>query len=52
MGELGGDLVGQVEFLVEEGMISREDASLFTVVDRAEDAVAALQAFYRGVAPA
>ena len=39
------------EFLVEEGMISREDASLFTVVDRAEDAVAALQAFYRGVAP-
>lgn len=38
-------------FLVEEGMISREDLDLFTVVDTAEQAVAVLRDFYQGVPP-
>jgi uncharacterized protein (TIGR00730 family) len=39
------------EFLAEEGMIGREDLGLFTVVDDADDAVAALHAFYGGEPP-
>ncbi len=40
------------DFLVEEGMISREDLKLFSIVDSADEAVAVLRAFYKGVAPA
>jgi hypothetical protein len=40
------------EFLVEEGLISRHDLDLFTIVDIADDAVAVLQDFYKGVPPA
>lgn len=40
------------EFLVEEGLISRRDLDLFTIVDSADDAVAVLQDFYKGVPPA
>lgn len=39
------------DFLVEEGMITREDAELFTIVDTADDIVAVLWDFYRGVPP-
>lgn len=39
------------DFLVAEGMIAAEDANLFTVVDTAEEAVAAVCDFYGGVAP-
>lgn len=40
------------EFLVEEGMISRDDHELFSIVDSANEAVTVLQAFYKGVPPA
>ncbi len=40
------------EFLVEEGLISRHDLDLFTIVDSADDAVAVLQDFYKGAPPA
>lgn len=40
------------DFLVEEGMISRDELELFSVVDSADEAVAVLQAFYKGVPPA
>jgi uncharacterized protein (TIGR00730 family) len=40
------------EFLVEEGLIARHDLDLFTIVDSADDAVAVLQDFYKGVPPA
>lgn len=40
------------EFLVEEGMISRIDLDLFSIVDCADEAVAVLRDFYRGVPPA
>ncbi len=39
------------EILVEEGMIDPADINLFTVVDSADDAAAALQAFYQGAPP-
>ncbi len=39
------------DFLVEEGMIDPADINLFTVVDTADDAAAALQAFYQGAPP-
>lgn len=40
------------DFLVEEGMISGDDLALFSVVDSADEAVAVLRAFYKGVPPA
>ncbi|MHB1401693.1 MAG: LOG family protein [Thiobacillus sp.] len=40
------------EFLVEEGLISRHDLDLFTIVDSADDAVTVLQDFYKGAPPA
>ncbi len=40
------------EFLVEEGMIGREDIALFTIVDTADQAIAVLRDFYQGVPPA
>lgn len=39
------------EFLVEEGVIAGPDLDLFTIVDSADDAVAVLQDFYKGVPP-
>ncbi len=39
------------DFLIEEGMISAADKARFTVVETAEDAVAALQKFYHGRPP-
>lgn len=39
------------DFLVEEGLINAEDVELFTVVETAEDIVAALHRFYGGVPP-
>lgn len=39
------------DFLVAEGMIAAEDAKLFTIVDTAEEAVAAVCDFYGGVPP-
>lgn len=39
------------DFLLAEGMIAAEDAKLFTIVDTAEEAVAAVCDFYGGVAP-
>jgi uncharacterized protein (TIGR00730 family) len=39
------------EFLVEEGMISRQDLDKFTIVDTADEAIAVLQNFYQGVPP-
>ena len=39
------------EFLVEEGVIAGPDLDLFTIVDSADDAVAALQDFYKSVPP-
>lgn len=39
------------DFLVEEGMIDAADAALFTVVEKAEDAVAVLHDFYQGTPP-
>lgn len=40
------------EFLVEEGLISRHDLDLFTIVDSADDAVTVLRDFYKGASPA
>jgi uncharacterized protein (TIGR00730 family) len=40
------------EFLIAEGFISAQDLQLFTVVDAAEEIVAALQKFYGGEPPA
>lgn len=40
------------EFLVEEGLISRHDLDLFTIVDSADDAVTVLLDFYKGAPPA
>lgn len=39
------------EFLVEEGMISRDDLAHFSIVDSADEAVALLRDFYKGVPP-
>lgn len=39
------------DFLVEEGMIAAADAALFTVVEKAEEAIAVLQDFYQGTPP-
>lgn len=39
------------DFLVEEGMIGREDLELFSIVDSADEAVAVLRNFYKGVPP-
>lgn len=39
------------DFLVEEGMISRDDLELFSVVDSADEAVAVLRDFYEGMPP-
>lgn len=39
------------EFLVEEGMIGREDVALFSIVDTAKEAIAVLNDFYKGVPP-
>ena len=39
------------DFLVEEGMIGAADVELFEIVDTAEEAVAVLHDFYRGVPP-
>ena len=39
------------DFLIEEGMIAAADAALFTLVETAEEAVAALQDFYHGSPP-
>lgn len=38
-------------FLIEEGMISAADTALFTVVEKAEEAVAVLHGFYQGTPP-
>jgi uncharacterized protein (TIGR00730 family) len=38
-------------FLIDEGMISADDAELFTIVDKAEEAVAVLHEFYGGTPP-
>jgi hypothetical protein len=38
-------------FLIEEGMIAAADVALFTLVETAEEAVAALQDFYHGSPP-
>ena len=38
-------------FLIEEGMIAAADVALFTLVETAEEAVAALQDFYHGRPP-
>jgi uncharacterized protein (TIGR00730 family) len=40
------------ELLIEEGFVSAQDLQLFTVVNTAEDIVAALQNFYGGNPPA
>lgn len=39
------------DFLIEEGYISAQDVQLFTVVDAAQEIVAALQKFYGGKPP-
>lgn len=39
------------DFLIEEGMIAAADTALFTLVDTAEEAAAALQNFYHGRPP-
>ncbi|MBV2185823.1 MAG: TIGR00730 family Rossman fold protein [Rhizobium sp.] len=39
------------DFLIEEGMIAAADVALFTLVETAEEAVAALQDFYHGNPP-
>lgn len=39
------------DFLIEEGMISAADTALFTVVEKAEEAVAVLHDFYQGTPP-
>ncbi len=39
------------EFLLEEGMIGRQDIDIFTIVDTADEAIAVLQDFYRGEPP-
>lgn len=39
------------EFLIEEGFINAQDVRLFTVVDKAEEIVSALQEFYDGKPP-
>ncbi|MCW8957200.1 MAG: TIGR00730 family Rossman fold protein [Gammaproteobacteria bacterium] len=39
------------EFLVEEGLIGRQDIDIFTIVDTADEAIAVLQDFYQGVPP-
>lgn len=39
------------DFLIEEGMIGAADAALFTVVEKAEEAVAVLHDFYQGTPP-
>ncbi len=39
------------QFLIEEGFIGAQDAQLFTVVDRAEEIIAALESFYDGKPP-
>lgn len=38
-------------FLVEQGMISESDVSLFSIVDTADEAVALLHDFYHGAPP-
>ena len=38
-------------YLVSEGYISRADAALFTIVDKAEEIVAALERFHAGRMP-
>ncbi|MBV6271898.1 TIGR00730 family Rossman fold protein [Alcaligenaceae bacterium CGII-47] len=51
---LGGEFWRRVvdfDFLIEEGMISAADAELFTVVEKAEEAVAILHDFYQGTPP-
>jgi len=40
------------EFLVEEGMISRDDLAHFSIVDSADEGGALLRDFYKGVPPA
>ncbi len=39
------------EFLVEQGVIEDTDIELFSIVDKAEEAVTVLQDFYKGVPP-
>jgi uncharacterized protein (TIGR00730 family) len=39
------------QFLIEEGFIGAQDAQLFTVVDRAEEIIVALESFYDGKPP-
>ena len=39
------------DFLIEEGMISATDMTLFTIVETAEEAAAVLQDFYQGRPP-
>lgn len=39
------------EFLVDEGMIDRQDLGLFKIVDTAEDAITVLYDFYQGIPP-
>jgi hypothetical protein len=39
------------DFLVAEGMLSARDLDLFSFADTAEDAIAAIDAFYAGAAP-
>ena len=39
------------EFLMEEGMIGRQDIDLFTIADTAEEVVAVLKDFYQGKPP-
>ncbi len=40
------------EFLVEEGVIGQHDIALFKIVDTAEQAIAVLHDFYKGMPPA
>lgn len=40
------------DYLLEEGFVSSQDVQLFTRVDTAEEAIAALEAFYGGKPPA
>jgi predicted Rossmann-fold nucleotide-binding protein len=40
------------DFLVEQGVISPDDLDLFTVVETAEEAAAAIYDYYGGDAPA
>ncbi|MCW8958951.1 MAG: TIGR00730 family Rossman fold protein [Gammaproteobacteria bacterium] len=39
------------EFLMEEGMIDQRDLDLFTIVETADEVIAALYDFYQGVQP-